>query len=280
MELYKALRSIIEQNGPRIIGEKVIVNILDDYKGYEEAKGLKNILRDFIENGYSQKLLDIGGVNDQMFSLLSRFVHNTGYNQGLSNYLLDSLIYGLSWTQAPPELNLDLRSPVNSFAEIKHIEFRGVPLGIKESDFIKGIEKVGFKKEGDHYIGYFHGEPDVDLYYFKSIYTGNVLSLTLNIRVKLAYWDWHKKKYDKLVEDFSKKYKLLHNWSFYLADYSENDSDERKFQGLKESAVQVTSKFENDYGIVYIDMRAGSIDIMYIDNFAAEEHKEGVGNDL
>lgn len=280
MELYKALRSIIEQNRPKIIVDKVIVNILDDYKGYEEAKGLKNILRDFIENGYSQKLLNIGGVNAQTFSLLSRFVHNTGYNQGLSSYLLDSLIYGLGWTIEEPELNLDRYSPINSFAETKHIEFRGVPLGIRESDFIKGIEKVGFKKEGDHYIGYFHGEPDVELYYFKSIYTGNVVSLTLNIKVKIAYWDWHKNKYDKLVEDFSKKYKLLHNRSFFLADYSANDSDERKFQGLKESEIQVGSKFENDYGIVYIDMRAGTIDIMYIDNVAEAEHKEGAGNDL
>lgn len=280
MELYRALREIISERGAEIIEDKVIVNILDDYRGYDDAKGLKNIFRDFIEKGYSQKLLDIGGINAQTSSLLSRFLHNSGYSQGLAGYLLASLVYGLGWSEEEPVLTLDQNNSADSFGNTKHIEFKGVPLGIRESDFIKGIEKAGFKKEDDHYVGYFHGEPNVKLYYYASNYTGTVLSVTIDIPVKLEYWDWHKKKYDKLVEDFSKKYKLLHDWSFFLADYSENDSDERKYEGLQEHNVQVSAKLENDYGVVYIEMMAGLLEIIYIDNDTEAKHKEAADNDV
>ncbi|MCH5225751.1 MAG: hypothetical protein J1D77_07100 [Muribaculaceae bacterium] len=280
MELYKALREIIEKRGTSVIEDKILVNILDDYKGYEEAKGLKNILRDFIDKNYSQKLLAIGGINSQTSALLTHFVHHNGYSRQLANYLLASLVYGLGWTNDEPVMQSEMNMPQDVLLETKHLEFRGLPLGISENEFKKGIEKVGFKKEGDKYFGYFHGEAKVELEYFASSYTGNVVSLNLNIPVNIEYWDWHKNKYDKLVEDFSKKYKLIHDWSFYLADYSETDSDQRKYEGLKDHKVQVSAKFENDYGSVFIDMRAGTIVIIYTDNDAFEKHKEGVSLDV
>lgn len=97
MELHGALRHIIQTEGDDIITDLRLVNILDDFKAYENIPASKYILRAIIADGFAQKLLSVGKWNNDAQKLSSRFVATTGFMPEAVENLFKALAYGLGW---------------------------------------------------------------------------------------------------------------------------------------------------------------------------------------
>lgn len=99
MELYKALKHIIQTDGKDVLLEPRLVNILDDFKAYEDAPSVKYILRAIIADGYMQKLLQAGAWNTTTKQLSQKFATTTGFMPETVELIFQSIAYGLNWIQ-------------------------------------------------------------------------------------------------------------------------------------------------------------------------------------
>lgn len=99
MELHIALKHIIETEGLDIIKEAKLINILDDFRAYENIPTAKYILRAIIADGYMNTLLQLGAWSNKIPQLAMKFANTTGFVSGTVDLIFQSIAYGLGWRQ-------------------------------------------------------------------------------------------------------------------------------------------------------------------------------------
>lgn len=97
MELHKALRNIIQTDGPEILKEVRLVNILDDFNAYQDIPASKYILRAIISDGFTSKLLILGKWNIEAEKLAGKFAALTGFIPVSVFKIFLCMAYGLGW---------------------------------------------------------------------------------------------------------------------------------------------------------------------------------------
>lgn len=97
MELHKAIKQIVDTEGPEIINDLRLVNILDDFKAYEDIPASKYILRAIIVDGYANKLLEIGKWDNRAVLLPNKFASITGFIPENVDLIFHSIAYSLGW---------------------------------------------------------------------------------------------------------------------------------------------------------------------------------------
>lgn len=97
MELHKALRNIIQTDGPEVLKEVRLVNILDDFNAYQDIPASKYILRAIISDGFTSKLLILGKWNIEAEKLAGKFAALTGFIPVSVFKIFLCIAYGLGW---------------------------------------------------------------------------------------------------------------------------------------------------------------------------------------
>lgn len=97
MELHLALRNIIKTDGPNIITEGRIINILCDFQAFDAIPASKYVMRAIIDDGYAKKLLQCSKWNMSAQQLSGQFANNTGFQPDIVWIIFQSLAYGLGW---------------------------------------------------------------------------------------------------------------------------------------------------------------------------------------
>jgi hypothetical protein len=97
MELHLALRKIIETDGAGIINDVRLINILSDFKAYDNYPSSRYVLRIMIGEGYMQKLYSIGKWNNLSESLQNKFSVITGFEIEIVEIVFQSIAFGLGW---------------------------------------------------------------------------------------------------------------------------------------------------------------------------------------
>ena len=92
-----ALKKIIEADGTDIINDVRLVNILCDFKAFDDIPASKYILRAIINDGYSKKLNAIGEWNAKADALCDQFTKSTGFQSDYVYTIFQSFAYGLGW---------------------------------------------------------------------------------------------------------------------------------------------------------------------------------------
>lgn len=103
MDLHQALKHIIRSEGPDIVTDLRLVNILNDLNAYQDVQGSKYILRAIIADGFAQKLLHIGRWNKDAINLASQFAYHTGFMPDSVEIIFNSLAFGLDWVNQLPK---------------------------------------------------------------------------------------------------------------------------------------------------------------------------------
>lgn len=103
MDLHQALKHIIRSEGPDIVTDLRLVNILNDLNAYQDVQGSKYILRAIISDGFAQKLLHIGRWNKDAINLASQFAYHTGFMPDSVEIIFNSLAFGLDWINPLPK---------------------------------------------------------------------------------------------------------------------------------------------------------------------------------
>ena len=97
MDLHIALKNIIEADGTDIINDVRLVNILSDFKAFDDIPASKYILRAIINDGYYSKLNAIGEWNAKADALCAQFTKSTGFQSDYVYAIFQSFAYGLGW---------------------------------------------------------------------------------------------------------------------------------------------------------------------------------------
>lgn len=124
MDLHQALKHIIRSEGPDIVTDLRLVNILNDLNAYQDVQGSKYILRAIIADGFAQKLLHIGRWNKDAINLASQFAYHTGFMPESVEILFKSLAFGLGWVNQLPKItnanSAPITQPATSTSLVKH----------------------------------------------------------------------------------------------------------------------------------------------------------------
>lgn len=105
MELHKKIRKLVEKKSADCITSKQLVGVLDDDNVFaDEAKPYKELLRDIIVKGYSQRLLNLGEYSSEVSQLARQYAQSYARNEECALYVFDCLAYGLGWKKDEPIL--------------------------------------------------------------------------------------------------------------------------------------------------------------------------------
>lgn len=108
MTLSAAIYQSIQSIGPECL-RNTIHNIVSDYSGYEEVLASKQILKEFVAQGYGEKTLYLYSSKlpwqKKMQSFASEFANKTGFKEDLVKYVFECIEYGLGWIKDEPSYN-------------------------------------------------------------------------------------------------------------------------------------------------------------------------------
>lgn len=150
----------------------IAINILCDYKAFEEHTSSKKILKNVISEGYLDKIaffyenqLPIG---DAPKNYLNELYNKLGFRKDIAEYVLNSILEALDFEKIPfqdevmseghpghEEITLETTNPET------HIEFQGISLSLTREQICNEL-----KKEGYRLIGNFPTFIELQGYYF------------------------------------------------------------------------------------------------------------------
>lgn len=108
MLLHEAIYKAIKDIGISCLST-TISNIVADYSGYDDLPATKQVLKDFVSNGYGEKVLSLYSSKlpwqKKMQSYASEFSDKTGFKEDLVKYVFECIEYGLGWIKDEPSYN-------------------------------------------------------------------------------------------------------------------------------------------------------------------------------
>jgi uncharacterized membrane protein len=97
MDLDKAIKETIRQEGQIVLLDMRFVNILNDLGAFQESPSTRFMMRSIINGGYMQKFLQLGGWNSQAVQLMQKIAVETGFNAEGIELVFHSIANGLDW---------------------------------------------------------------------------------------------------------------------------------------------------------------------------------------
>ncbi len=95
--LRATIKMVIATNGAEIIKDARFINILSDFKAFDDFPSSRYILKAIITDGYASKLISIGQWNAKTIALCQRFISTTGFQPDFVDSVFQSLVYGLGY---------------------------------------------------------------------------------------------------------------------------------------------------------------------------------------
>lgn len=95
MELGPALKTIVEIEGKEVLNDIRLVNMLDDYKAFENIPASKNILKMLISDGYVNQFLSVCESGDNIESFCHYIASTSGFQIERIEYVIQSISFAL-----------------------------------------------------------------------------------------------------------------------------------------------------------------------------------------
>lgn len=226
-----AIKIVVNKYGKDVVNDIRCVNTISDVVLLDETPAVKVILRSILKEGYGRRLLELGNNNEEwklrIRSYSSEISNKYGYQQDIVAYILDSITYGLGWTEVIPIYN----GKCPQYSGNRHQEHA-------ISD-LKG-ELANLKNEYRHLLDTLLVIPEKTSAY----YPASALTQLRFIegKIRLVY-DALKMDYDDWCEN--EKEQILQN------HYKDTSSLKRKSY-TKVAAVAATALIGGGYGISYV----------------------------
>ena len=106
MNIHLKIKECVNKKGAEIIVSNTLIGMLDDEQVFDEIETLpyKKILRNIIKEGYTRRLLNLGGYTPEVNFLASQYAQENFMQEAPIQYVLDCLAYGLGWIDQEPAL--------------------------------------------------------------------------------------------------------------------------------------------------------------------------------
>lgn len=273
MELYKALKTVIDLQGPEILKDQRLINILGDFKAYEEAPAAKFLLKSIINEGLITKILvDYSSATDAsvVISTNRRLLSNTyGFKEKIADYVLKCLAFAQGLIYEVPSLSStameelsDIESsnyPETIENDGKHLLFKQFPITGDVNSFINLLLKNGYSlAEPYNYtynaaslMGSFAGNSDCQIGVIGT--PKSHIACTVMIFLQEHHiWYSIKDQYEKIKNQLIKKYGSPESHEYFLDPYYEGDGSE--LTALYSQHCAFISTFDTPNGKVSVSM--------------------------
>ncbi len=247
MELYYAIKSVIDLQGRDSLKNVNVINILGDFKAYEEFPASRNLIKNMVNEGLMEKMLIefSGSSNIRQFltTYKSALSDTLGFNTSLADYVINCLAYALGWINEVPSFNKGCINNDNNIYhnnnydefvnDGQHILFKQIPITGDVNSFVDRLSSKGYTLiEPYNYVynvaslsGTFAGNHDCSIAVVatpKSHITCGVMIFLQEHRI------WHslKDEYIKIKNQLSKKYGTPQSYEYFSEPYYEGDNSE------------------------------------------------------
>ena len=290
MNLSDAIKSLVEAKGLSILTSPMALNILSDYNAFNECPSSKNILKNFISEGYLEKIaffydnqLPLG---DAPQNYLSEMYMKLGFRQDVSAFVLNSILNALGYGMPLPIVSSDLAEdlPVQNTSvdssitpnSGNHFEFKGVSINGAKEEVADALQKQGYKfmdggEDGILLNGKFAGIDNCQILVNASQHTHQTYSVSVFTPEALTWWSV-KADYDRIKEMLKKKYgRPSSSMEVFSDPYNEGDGYELTALSTG-NAMFFTSYSSNDGDITLHIIRGAQLLIEYKDKRNGDEH--------
>lgn len=299
MELYNALKNIVSLQSADILKDARLVNILSDFKAYEEFAAAKFVIKSLISEGLMAKfILEGQSQNDYDTTIATNkqnLVDNYGFKESLSEYVLKSIAYSLGWTDEVPTINtkpennaLVEESPqVNNeiIDDGKHLLFKQFPITGDVNTLIQALCSSGYRLEEPYsytyhaaaLIGPFAGNNDCSVLVVGTPKTHQAYAVMVYLQ---EHHVWHtiKSQYEQIKQQLTKKYGKPESYEYFLDPYYEGDGSE--LTALYSDHCTWSSYFKTTNGTISVSMTNNyKVLIVYRDKIN-EEIREQESNEI
>lgn len=261
MEFYKALKTITDLQGEKILEDERLANILSDFKAYEEVPSLKFLVKMFQQeklfSAISTAVKKEQNIDMLLLDKASEVHSRYGFDVNQTHYLFQSVAYALGFTSIEPSLEQQSQqgslsfeedpqeefAPLNQPAHIVrppmnpvdglHIKFKNLPLTGMATEYCRKLVKAGLI-ETDPYnddidVGLLYGRfADVDGCQI-AVFGTPISKIVYKVLVFLpAQYSWLslKGRYMHFKEILSNIHGTPESYEFFVAPYCEGDGDE------------------------------------------------------
>lgn len=267
MKLYDAIKKIVKLKGKNIITDSALLNYLNDYHAFEGNPAFKQIIQNFITNGYSDKILSIHGTDITI--ALKTLTHDLsfyyGFNQQYVEYCVESFAYAIELKDVTPEFSLEvLNEPKKS--KCNFFEFKQVPMVGKVFSFIKKLEKKDFTITSEYttynrqglLVGTVGGIKDCIIAVSGSEFNDELQAVTIEFPPSKS---WHTVKglFVQLKDVLCKKYgKPIDSTEMLIPPYREGDGNED--EALANFEYLYRAIYKTSCGSIYLMITNGVLD--------------------
>ena len=290
MELYNALKKVVELQTQDILKDVKLINILSDFRAYDDMPSSKYLLKYLINEGLMANLLFEYQPQKDVDLLLSTHINLIsdiyGYKENLSDYVIKSIAYALGWTTIIPtitsfssnETNKDvtLQNDVPIIDDGKHLLFKQFPITGDVNTFIQNLTSAGYRLvEPYNYtyhaaslIGSFAGNNDCTIAVIGTPKT-HIACCVMVFMQEHHIWYTLKDQYEKVKNQLKKKYGTPESYEFFSEPYYEGDGSE--LTALWSDHCTYLSNFSTENGKVGVSMsKEAKVLIIYQDRINIE----------
>ena len=302
MELYNALKTVIELQGRDILKDPRLINILSDFKAYEDIPASKYLLKNMINEGLMAKLLLEYQSSPDAETLLAShrlsLSDTYGFKEDIADYVLNSLAYAQGWISEEPSFNIHHTpdglyegqiNPIDTPEDDgQHLLFKQFPINGDVNSFIRQLTASGYTL-----VEPFNSEYNIAS--LKGTFAGNtdsIIAVFVTPKSKIVYsvmvffqehhiWYTLKDEYEKVKAQLTRKYGTPESYEYFLDPYYEGDGSE--LTALYSSHCKYLSVFKTNVGQIIVNMTSDAkVTIAYqdtINNSIKDAENESIADD-
>ena len=274
MELYNALKKVVELQTEDILKDVKLINILSDFRAYDDMPSSKYLLKYMVSEGLMANLLyeyqSQNDVNTLLNSHKTLLSDTYGYKECLADYVVRSLAYALGWVSDIPSAS-DMHdnsyttntAPAQSSPQIiddgKHLLFKQFPITGDVNSFVNLLISDGYTlAESYNYtynaaslIGPFAGNNDCHIGVLGTPKSHIVRTVMVFLQ-EHHVWYSIKDQYEKIKKQLTKKYGSPESHEYFLDPYYEGDGSE--LTALFSQHCVYISSFNTPLGKISVSM--------------------------
>lgn len=188
--LHISIKECIAMQGIDVLTSTRLANILADYNAYEDVPAAKQVMKEFLVEGYGIKIVELYtkqlSWKRKMQSFAKEFTNKHGYKDSLVKYTLECIEYGLNWIDYEPTYDANAPSIPAEYNNGTYIPDMHKQLMLMQKEYIAMLEQLITIPQGGLYkkSGYYTANAESQLWVVENKI--NIISAALG--TDFSYW--------------------------------------------------------------------------------------------
>lgn len=199
-KLHIFVKDCITKQGVDVLASMRLANILADYNAYEDVPAAKQVLKEFLAEGYGTKIAELYTKQlpwkRKMQSFAKEFTNKHGYKDSLVEYTLECIEYGLGWIDAEPTYDPNAPTIPAEYNSGTYIPDMNKQLTLMQKEYVAMLEQLITIPQGGLYkkSGYYTANAESQLWVIENKI--NIISAALGTDCS----EWCKTEKQKVLD--------------------------------------------------------------------------------